>query len=862
MRRMPCLTLLLASLAAARPPTVIRPGTPDERAYLVEDHSALREIGYDPLCPFTRIADGTMSYTYRFAAGRGHRAWLLVKVSSQFLILARGDADAEYRRVADMDEAEYVGTRVFLDLTPFLSASEAVLVRFEDKHKEDGWGALTSEILYYRDDAPGPTRLALNPNGDPPAQRDGQVVVQASRLQAAGTAAPQNQWPVEAPASWAGEELVVYVPQVAGGPPAIGIDGQALPIGRTWDGGYWADASTAMRPRRQQVLSVTGDLGLPVRVGLRLPACAVPVAKRVNHAFAPYQPERMDCLAGNYLQCLLDTRYDLLAFTAGERQPIHFVHDTLRSLAALAEEARHTPVARPELAQRLFRGCRQAILPGGERIFAFKHDERPIDIRPLPGSHDLTLMHKLDVARTVAAVGVSLPGAEEADAVTDTPPAAVAGGTAWHRAWRFGAREVGVTAFYPPGDADRPPRFDWELDGRGPVRLHVRRLAETGMWFTPGSWGPEALVLPDGSEHWAYNETLGFEHPDLPYLLLRGGNTGEYTFCRALLVASDQAPDRITLTCKPGGRHGKLIDDLVLEYANERPAHLGLTVFPFTGYPAGLATPRAIAENLRRGGELGCGKVDPVETATSNGLGPGAMAAAAWLLRRYGLPDAEDAEALAVQTMRDTIDRDAAGLHSEQLYYLIDAPRLLAELGHREFLPQLGVWGRRILSMQAADGSYAWLDFQFRMMVALRKLFDETGDERYRAAFDRALATIEYRDDRLFWKGQPQTAGDFAGALPFAIYAHLGRREAAATVLRARAGYIDDRGFQACSDLNPYMLGFAFAGWRAPTTPPIRLGLSQFAIYGVGMTAVTNWPTAYVVNPWHPFAEAVTFKLP
>src|ERR1035438_1961956 len=84
------LILLLASLAAARPPVVIRPGTPEERAWLVEDHSALREIGYDPLCPFTRIADGTMSYTYRFPAGRGHRAWLLVKVSSRFLILARG----------------------------------------------------------------------------------------------------------------------------------------------------------------------------------------------------------------------------------------------------------------------------------------------------------------------------------------------------------------------------------------------------------------------------------------------------------------------------------------------------------------------------------------------------------------------------------------------------------------------------------------------------------------------------------------------------------------------------------------------------------------------------------------------------
>jgi hypothetical protein len=823
--------LLLAALAAAQPPTVIRPGTPAERPYLVEDHSALREVGYDPLCPFTRIADGRMSYTYRFAAGRGQRAWLLVKVSSQFLILARGEG-GEFRPVADMDRAEYVGTRVFVDLTPLLADAEAVLVRFEDKHKDDGWGALTSEILYYHEDQPGPTRLEGSPAAGQP-------------------------WTFNAPPSWAGCELAVYLAAAQGPAPAVELDRQPLVLGHTWDGGWWADVSRRIRPGAPQTLVVQGP-ARTARVGLRLPACAT---VQTNHAFAPYQPEMMDCLAGNFMQSLLDTRYDLLAFAPGERQPIHFVHDTLRSLSALALEAEHTPVWRPELAQHLYRGCRAAILPGGERLLAFKHDERPIDIRPLAGSHDLTLVHKLDEGRTVAAVGLTLAGAE-AEAVADTPAVAVDGGTELRRSWSFGPRRVEVTAFYPPGDADRPPRFEFNMDGGGPLQIHLRQLASSGMWFVPGCWGAEAIVTPDGAEHWAHTETLAFDHPAWPYLLLQGGNTGEYTFCRALLAAWDRPPDRLSVALKPGGRHGKLIDDLVLEYANDRPGRLRLVVYPFTGYPEGLQTPRAIADSIGATGKLGCGVYDPVFTATADGLGPEAIAAAAWLLKRAGLPEAGEAEALAVQMMRDTLDRERRGVRTEQLYYLVDAPRRLAALGHPEFLDQTAVWGQRILAMQRPDGSYQWLDQQFRMMIALLKLADNTGDARYRAAFDRAAATVSYRDDRLYWKGQAQSAGDFAGALPFGIDAHLGQRQAAATVLRSRAGLIDDRGFQACSDLNPYMLGFAFAGWGQRSEKQVRLSLTEFATYSLGPTAGREWPTAYVVNPWQPFGMAVGYPLP
>lgn len=782
-----CLTLLLSLAAGLETPTVIRPGTPEENAYLVDDHSALREIGYDPLCPFTRIADGTsMAYTYRFEPGRGRRAWLLIGVGSQFLITARAEGQTDWQRVADMDQASYVGTRVLVDLTPFAAEADAVLVRFEDKHKDDGWGALTSEILYYHDDQPGPLWLDV-PIG-------GRVIV---------------------PASWAGQQLAVHLPRAAS---SARLNGRALDLSHTYDGGWWADVTHLLPPGVQTI-----EANVAARVGLRLPACAVPPSARPNRAFAPYRPEAMDALAGNYLQCLLDDRYNLSAFTAAERQPIHFVHDTLRALSALAVEAERTGVCRPELASRLYRGCRAAILPGGEDLLAFKHDERPLDIRPLADSTDLTLVHKLDTARTVAAVGAS-------------------GAT--------------VRTTVPPGDSDRPPRF--EFTPAGPTTVRVGRLAANGMWFQPGSWGPEALMLPDGSVQWAH-EAEPKADPAAPYLLLRGGNTGQQTFCRALLVAWDRAPERIRFTLKPGGRHGRLIDQVLLDYTGTQP--VGLVVYPFAGQTERLATARAIAENIGRTGRLGSGIYDPVETTNGCGLGVEGIAAAAWLMRRHQRPEAAEAEALAQRLMKSTTDQDLAGTHSAELYNLIEAPRYLAELGHREWLPWLTVWGERILAMQQPDGSYPWLDQQLRMMSALLKLADSTGEPRYRAAYDRALATVGYREGRLVWKGVPQEAGDFVGALTTAIYGRTGRLDRVREALAARSAYIDDRGYQACSDLNPYMLGFA-AGLSKPAAKPLVLDLTHFAGPGADGPHEVDWPTAYVVNPHHPFAAAVRFELP
>lgn len=471
-----CMIALVSCLPVHADCTLILPGTPAEKEFLIEDHSALREIGYDPLRPFTRVADGqTMYYTYRFQPGREHAAYLLVTVGSQFLISVSDDEGAHYQPVADMNQCERMGSRIFVDLTPFLHRSDSVRVRFEDRYKEDGWGALTSEILYYHGQETGPARLAL----DQGWQADGRVYTPGARL--SGTHNTLFRTSFNAPDGWAGADLAIYLSGVTGSPRFLRVNGTPLGLRRTWDRGWWATLpGSLVKSKTVNWLEVgvvphEGKLGLwtPVRVGLRLPACAVAIEKRCGpeswrpvRQFEPYTPEKMNFLAGNFLQSLYDSRYDLLAFAPDERMSLHFVHDTLRSLAALAEEERYTGVARLELARRLYQGCRRAVLPGGEFLFAYKHDRRPVEIRPLPETSCLTLVHKLDEARTVAAIGVTLPGSSAgvASSYVDTPPTAMEGGTEFTRTWRFGSVRL------------------WHTPSLRPVMRTQRRIS-TSIWM-------------------------------------------------------------------------------------------------------------------------------------------------------------------------------------------------------------------------------------------------------------------------------------------------------------------------------------------------------------------------------------------
>lgn len=858
-------------------PIIIRPNQPSEKPYLIEDHSACLETGTDPLAPFVRIADGDkMYYIYKFSPGRGNMAFLLVNVSSQFLISASDNNGKSYKVVSAMKDCEQVGSRVFIDLTPFTQKTDSVLLKFEDKHKEDGWGALTTEIRYYNAGKGTSSRIVLDKwkvNGA--NYTSGTSVSSSKRIDFV------TQF--KAPIGWKAQDLAIYVPDTLGSIVSAELNNKSLKVGHTWDNGFWMDASNAIKTGTSNKLTISvqplqGKAGLwaPIRVGLRYPSCAVPTVKRLdaqkwlpNRNFEPYTVEKMNFLAGNFMQTLYDDRYDLLAFAPSERMTVHYLHDTFRSLVALAEEERHTPAARVELVRKIYNGCKNGLLPGGEHLYSFKHDQRPIDVRPYPNSNDLIMVQKMDNWTYLCPLGIEVPGLhDEPDwSVQDTQLERKNNAFSFNRTWAASARMVNAKASYYLGDAGIPPSIEFHLDGKGPVNIVLKRMSEQGMWFVPGSWGAECVMLPDGETMWAHETNIEFQSPSFNYLMIRGGNgsvpvnPGENTYAKALMVMWDAHPDSISSSYIDGGRYGKLINTLSLAYKNDIPSTVKITMMPFVGYPETLVAPRIIAENIFKTGKTGMGIYDVVSTTNCSGIGPDGLAAAAYMLKKYNSPEASEAEKLAVDAMKSFVALDESGTQTNELYYLISGCMYLHLIGHPEFDQWARTWADRILSMQKPDGSWTWLNFQMRCMEGLLRAYELLGDQKYLDSVNLGLKTLNYKDNNLYWKGEVDYYDDFGGATTYAIFGNLGMKDMAQKALDARLRYIDDRGFVACSDLNPYMLGISAAGLGLPKEPKQILGLTDSIIYDSKGVRKQKKPTCYVVNPHHPLAKSIDFKL-
>ncbi|MHB0999780.1 MAG: hypothetical protein ACYC27_11105 [Armatimonadota bacterium] len=878
-----CLISVLPGETAAKPvmpvkqiePIIIRPKQAPEKDYLYEDRGACNEMGTDPRSPFTRIGDmKDLYYIYKFSPGKGNMAYLLINVASQFLISASTDGGKTYTHVAEMRKHELVGTRVFIDLTPFMKNSDSVLLKFEDRYKEDGWGALTTEIRYYQAGKGSATRIFVNDkwqaNGKP--YKSGKSI-QSSKPVTFTTA-------FNAPSEWKQQDLAVYLSSIKGTPVSAKLNGVNLKLSRTWDQGYWSSISQTVKPGKSNSLTLTvkpdgGKAGLwtPARAGFRYAACAVPVVKSLdkqtwkpNRQYEPYSINDMNFLAGNFMQCLYDDRYNLLTFMPSEHITVHYLHDSFRSLTALAEEERHTPVVRLELIRKLYKGCKGGLMPGDEYLFSFKHDERPIDIRTYNDTADLAVVQKMDMWAYACTMGISVPDKKTIE-FADTPVNQSGDIFTFTRDYILDGRSIPVHAKYALGGVGIPPTFEFDLDGNGPVSIDLKRLTESGMWFTPGSWGPEAVVLPDGKEMWAYKEKIAFDKPDFNYLMIRGGNgntplkQGDYTYCRALMVMWDSAPDKISSLTKADGRYGTLINDMTLEYANTTPSRVKITIMPFSGFPASLKAPRLIAENIAKTGKTGMAPYDAVWTSNCNGIGPDGLAAAAYILKKYNCPEAKEAEDLAVKAMKACTELDKAGTQTNELYYLISGCMYMHLLGHTEYDEWARTWADRMIAMQTEDGSWPWLNFQLRCMEGLLRAYELLGDDKYLQAVQKGVKTLSYKDNELYWNGKIDYYDDFGGATTYGIFGFLGMKDMAQNALDARPRYIDDRGMAACSDLNPYMLGLSARGLGFKTEPKQILGLTDFVEYGGSTVRRLNLPTAYLVNPHHPLAKIADFKL-
>jgi hypothetical protein len=876
---MPMFLLLSAALAApvrtpgstAPPYLVVRPGTEAESRYLLADSSVLREIGYDPAFPFRRIADMGMSFTYRLPIPPGHACFALLRVYTQFHIELAPATGGPWRTVSTLYDHERVGTLVLLDLTAPDPAQDHVCIRFTDHCPEDGWGTLLAELSLF-DAGPG-TRLVTTDlvctTGEEPYTTG--TLVRAHAPQRFRVVTPE-------PEALPADARALYVPMTHGRLARVDVGGRSIEPLLTWDRG-WCIPLPEGESRTPVDLTVEpldgqAGLGAPLRAGASVPACAAPGTKRMAgrdypllRRHEPYTPARLNCLAGNYLQTLYDPRYHLLAFQPGERMPNHYVHDTSRSLLAIADEARFTPAVRLGLARALLRGLQAACLPGGEYLFAFKHDSRPIEWRRDAPDSGIRLVFRQDELEPVARFGIETvaPGRQgwHGATVRDDTPAEDRGDGArvqWTRAWNHSS-PLSCTASMAGSDHGIAPELRIENPDRTALRLVVSGLAEHGNWFTPGSWGPEA-VLPGDLGGWTAAECPQAWTPDDDFVLVRGGNSGFNTYCKALLLVWSARPDRIEVERTEGGRFGSLISGLRLVYEKRPESELRLWAMPFNGYPEDLRVPRILARRIHRDGRLGTEPFEPVMTTNAWGIGPGGAAAAAYLLSRYGTEtEAREAVEFALAAMRAEVERHRNGVLTPFPFHLIHGCEYLHLMGFDEFDAPAREWAEAILEMRLEDGTWRWLNFQYRCLLGLQHavaFLDDT--ERFRTAIAAGLQSIDYGDDGCRWRGELMGEDDFVGALALGVFGHSGDWGKVESALAQRRAYIDDCGFQACSDLNPYMLGWSVAGLGLDAAPKLILELDEFAVYGEGRHPTkTGVPSAYVVNPHHPCCADVRF---
>ncbi len=844
--------------------------TPEEAKYLFEHNCACNEIGSNPFTPFTRIADRNMFYTYRFRVRKGCCAFLLLNIGTQFFIEASADNES-WQKVCDYEDCETLAGRTLVDLTPFTGESGTVYVRFTDKYKEDGWGALLSSFRLYTSGAAAPvSRIEI-----------GQWEC-GGRTLPAGVSAETGANAVftaraELPKGWKGEEIALYIPDTLGTPVSAEINGRPAKIGTTWDRGKYITGGFVCGGENLIALTLAPEKGragiaAPARIGLRYTACAAPSAKLLDgvasdplRTQAPYTYDKMNYIAGNYTNYLYDERYDLLAFN--DRAEIHYLHDTARNICALAEEERFTPVVRLELIKRLYRGLKGGLIPTGtdDVLLSFKHDRRPVDIRPLEDTPFLTMVQKMDLMRKICAIGVTCGSSLES--FSDTPLKYKNGKWHFSRAWKGAGRRAQASCDYYLGDSDLPPCITFSFDGQGTSSVDLTRLSDNDFWFRPGSWGPEQWTFPNGLQR-AADRGLDIARPDFDYIILSGGNGLDQTDVPdqgaglSLLIMWDKTPERIRSEQEPGGRWGSTVGGFHLVFGAEC-RKVNIRILPFMDYPNDQKAVIALAENLKKTGKFGMGFYNPYASTFGSGIGADGFAAAAYIFDKYGLPDeAEEAKGLAEGALATAVKYDQMESGSNHLYHLIKACLYLHLMGDTRFDAWGEKWADRIVKAQKEDGSWTWLNWQVRNMSGLISAWELTGNEKYLDSLRKGMDTLTYdADGGLLWNGTP-SGDDFHGAGSFNVFGWAGDTEKAQKAVESGKKGIDDGAFFHCSDLNPYMLGLSAKGLGlASTDKKLILGLEDSAVYDRDRAFVTRKPTCNTYNRYHPLAKDIDFPL-
>ena len=337
------------------------------------------------------------------------------------------------------------------------------------------------------------------------------------------------------------------------------------------------------------------------------------------------------------------------------------------------------------------------------------------------------------------------------------------------------------------------------------------------------------------------------EVPEEGYLLL---HSNPNALADALIITWDQKPDRILLHSDPNANSFR---DVELVFSGD--ATPKVTALPFLETDGNMSWPIQVAENIVSRGVYGARGYDPTYVCGFEGLGTAALAASAYIFKKYDSPLAEQAEKLAIKAMEAAYSASyERGVTPDCTNDRIAACGYLADLGYEQYIDMAEYWGRFTLAQQRADGSFP--GFDTRKVLALQRTYDVTGSQEFRDAVDRYKQTIAYYPDRIEYNGNTMTGHVlFLGGTELGYLGYDGDTANLANVFDFAANCIDDTGDFSCSDINPYFLGWSLNGTMEKkydrSEKKVLVGRTESALYHAdGSYEILDYPTAYINNPY------------
>lgn len=858
--------------------------------------------------PF-RFADGHGYWIYRFPLGKGSSALLTLRIGAHYLVSISPDGRS-FTPVLDCEiHGRYVDDRT-IDLSPVLAVSDEAYVKIEDRFKHDGWGGNVTFgrliVLSGGDEGFTSEPFDISKNWQVHTGREDVTIHAGNAFQVDPKGKITISKRVLLPESIRtyGQEGYPIVLQFSGihGSGTVFVNdlelGRIIQVDRPLsfalpENVFHKDdleIRIELEPNEHWTSDTISGLWSPVVIGFE-PLDSTVMAERSfdgktivgENQYGPYSLVRLNSLAGNALQWLFDERLGLLKFGPEPEFGLHFVHDSLRAIVALADEAEYSPIVRLELIKGLWEGVLRARIPTSSYEFFLKHDENAIDIRPSEDVGKLQITTPFDRRWDVATISVK--GVIDSDGerveidgfnVKDTAVTSDGDYYQFVRTYSFDvevepqttllSRVVGVfkredarkaqysgeivaDIRYSSLASNIPPEVRFTSKDVDGIRITVGDLSTEGQWFIPGM-APNLVEFGDGTQiDFRDSKRAVVQSPELDYVIVFA-KSGQ-SFGAGLLVCWTGSPALVEVKKGITGFTG-----VELYYRAEEGSVSGsIKVVPFKNISPDLNYVRYVARSIRENGTTGTDGFDPGQTVNVEGLGSAGLCAAAYILHKYGDPDAEHAINVAKEAIDGAIEAEKNGTRSLVLLHNIIAVEYMVKMGFEEYRQQAEVWGDRILSMQAGDGTFTWLDFQVRNMEALLRAYEITGKERFLEGFNKALQTLEYTEDGVRWKGNLVAFGSypFWGGVDLTFLPYLGRMDVVDLFLSKTYTYVGDAGIFFCvSDINPYYLGYSLKHLNLQHDKKYVLSMNEFALYDESSVEILHAPTITAPNPHYP----------